>query len=501
VQDERKLPFMRPLTNLLDAYPPVNAVGNHSLSITGITSDSRKVEKGFMFVAVKGVNLNGEDYIQSAVDKGAVAIVVADASNVEIPASEARIDVADTRIAYAKFAAAFYGKQPSYIAAITGTDGKTSTAEFLRQLWELTGHKAASIGTLGVRSDHADNLPDFPNTTPDAGVLAEILSALAEVGVEHVAMEASSHGLDQHRLDGMHVNAAAFTTFGHDHGDYHGTVEAYFDAKKRLFDDFLQPKGLAVLNGDMPIIANLKSELASKDCNVLAFGGEGNNIAIIKQTPTEKGLDVALSFSGETWHGIIPLYGEFQVKNILVAAAMVMDSGVSFSDVTSAFAKLKGVSGRVDLVGTHPEGMPIFTDYAHTPDALEKVLQALRPHTEGLLHVVCGCGGDRDKEKRPLMGKAAAEFADVVVVTDDNPRSESPATIRAEVMAGCPEATEIGDRMDAIAHAIKQLKKGDVLVIAGKGHESEQIIGKQIQHHHDGEAVQKVLASLDGKAA
>ena len=469
--------------------------------IHGITSDSRKVGEGYLFVAVKGVVQNGEDYIASALDKGAVGIVVAASSNVEIPADTVRIEVEDTRIAYATYAAAFYGKQPAYISAITGTDGKTSTAEFLRQLWELTGRKAASIGTLGVKCEHANNLPIFPNTTPDAGVLAEILAALAAADVEHVAMEASSHGLDQHRLDGMDVRSAAFTTFGHDHGDYHGTVEAYFDAKKRLFDDFLKPKSLAVLNGDLEIVANLKSDLTAKDCNVLTFGGQGNDIAILQQTPTEKGLEVSLSFSDKKWQGVIPLYGEFQVKNVLVAAAMAMDSGVSFDTVTTAFAQLKGVSGRVDLVGTHPDGMPIFTDYAHTAGALEKVLQALRPHTKGKLNVVCGCGGDRDKEKRPLMGRAAAEFADVVVVTDDNPRSENPATIRSEVMAGCPNAIEIGDRMTAIDHAIKQLRQGDVLVIAGKGHESEQIIGDKVLHHHDGEAVQQILAEMDGKAA
>ncbi len=492
---------MRPLTNLIHAYEAARITGDSDVAITGITSDSRNVGAGHVFVAVKGVHLNGEDYIAGAVEKGAVAIVVADASNVQIPAGVVILRVADTRIAYAKYAAVFYGKQPAYIAAITGTDGKTSTAEFLRQLWELTGHKAASIGTLGVRCDHTDNLPDFPNTTPDAGVLAEILAALAEAGVEHVAVEASSHGLDQYRLDGMHVSSAAFTTFGRDHGDYHGTVEAYFDAKKRLFDDLLAPKGLAILNGDMESVAALKTELTSKDFNVVTFGGAENDIAILEQKPTEKGLEVALSFSGQNWQGVVPLYGEFQIKNVLVATSMAMDSGASFDDVTAAFAKLKGVSGRVDLVGTHPEGMPIFTDYAHTASALEKVLQALRPHTENKLHVVCGCGGDRDKEKRPVMGKAAADYADVVIITDDNPRSEDPATIRAEVMAGCPGATEIGDRTAAIDHAIRGLQKGDVLVIAGKGHESEQIIGDTVLHHHDGEVAQKVLATLNGKAA
>lgn len=461
----------------------------------GVTSDSRKVEAGYVFAAIPGVAQNGERFISDAVEKGAIAVLCRKDWQGELPAQVQRIAVENPRLALAQLAAVYFAPMPRHIMAITGTDGKTSTAEFCRQLLEGAGHKAASLGTLGLTSAHYA-AESFGNTTPDPVILHQHLHDLAHAGVQHVAMEASSHGLHQYRLDGIVPEAVAFTTFGSDHADYHPTPEDYFNAKARLFRELAPAGAIAVLNADDARIMTLAPECTAKGLKIMTFGKKGKECTVRKAIPTAQGIAATINVMGSEWSGIVPLYGAFQLMNVLTAAACVWPHLGQAERFFSLLPTLTGVRGRLEKVAEIPQGAPVFVDYAHTAQALEKILHSLRPHTAGKLVVVFGCGGDRDRTKRPQMGRVAAQLADAVVVTDDNPRSEVPSVIRAEILAACPGAAEIGDREEAIRYALCHLQAGDVLVVAGKGHETTQIIGDKIQHFNDAEIIRNCIMEI-----
>ena len=467
--------------------------GTQDPEILGITADSRKVEPGFLFAALAGVRADGAKYAEAAVTRGAVAILAsldADLGAVAVPVLRA----ADPRRALALVAARFHGRQPEIIVAVTGTSGKTSVAAFARQIWAHLGLAAASIGTIGiVRPDGATY---GSLTTPDPVDLARDLASLAAEGVGHVALEASSHGLDQHRLDGVRIAAGAFTNLSRDHLDYHPTVEHYFDAKMRLFEDLVPEGHPVVVEMDTPDGVRAAARAAAAGRRVFGVGRDGDGLRLVAVEADAGRQVLTIEAEGVTHVVRLPLLGTFQVSNALVAAGLAIVTGTPVEAALAALEHLKGAPGRLDLVGATPLGAPVFVDYAHKPDALEKVLQALRPYTEGRLVVVFGCGGDRDPGKRPIMGEIASRLADTVIVTDDNPRSEEPATIRAAILAAAPDAIEIGERGRAIREAVRMLMGGDVLVVAGKGHETGQIVGKTTLPFSDHEAVAAALQDL-----
>jgi UDP-N-acetylmuramoyl-L-alanyl-D-glutamate--2,6-diaminopimelate ligase len=488
---------MRLLTELLAALPDAPKLERDiaSLYISSITSDSRQVKKDSLYVALKGVHADGSKFIDDAAAKGAAVIVAAhDAIVPALPAHVLLIQVETPRLALAKMAAAFVGKQPKFIAAITGTDGKTSTAFFTRQLWEKLDLKAASLGTLGLIGDGGKALSDGTHTTPDPVVLHQSLGSLSEEGYTHVAMEASSHGLDQYRLDGVEVSAAAFTNFTRDHLDYHGTLDNYFAAKARLFHDVIRPQGTVIINIEDERVGDLVKIATKRGCQIIEYGEEARHLRILNIEPLPRGQRVSLMVWGKAHEFITPIVGSFQVYNMLAAAGLVIASGYDITKVMSLLPTLVGVRGRLEHVGNH-HGAAIYIDYAHTPTALANVLETLRPHTQNKLHVVFGCGGDRDKGKRPEMGSTAVALADCVIVTDDNPRTENPDIIRSEIMAACKGALEIGDRKAAIAKAMEKLQAGDVLLVAGKGHETVQIIGDAHIPFDDAEVIREGMAS------
>ena len=397
------------------------------------------------------------------------------------------------RQALAYLAARFYAAQPEIVAAVTGTNGKTSVAAFLRQIWTASGFEAASLGTVGIVTSERETA--LAHTTPDPVTLHKYLAALAADGVTHLAIEASSHGLDQHRLDGVRFSAGAFTNITRDHLDYHPTFEDYFQAKLRLFRELLPPGAPAVIDADSPGAEQVIEASQNRKLNVFTVGQSGH--AITLNSTAREGFKQRLSvtFESRDFSVALPLAGAFQVSNALVAAGMALALGASAETVFSALGAIRGAKGRLEYIGETALGAPVFVDYAHTPDALVKALQALRPYASGRLHVVFGCGGDRDTGKRPEMGRAAIAHADDVYVTDDNPRSEEPAMIRRAIMAAAPGAIEIAGRADAIAMATGNLKRGDVLLVAGKGHETGQIVGKTVIPHSDHEAVASALAA------
>lgn len=464
-------------------------------TIKSITTDSRKVTPGSLFIAMPGVNADGAKYIPEAIRESASAVLVSADADVNAPITLVRVQ--DMRAAASAIAAAFYDKQPEFAFAITGTDGKTSTADFVRQLAQLSGLDAASIGTLGLLSEHQQLNKAFPanNTSPEPILLHQTLQSLTESGVKVVAIETSSHGLDQKRGDGVKFAAGAFTNLTRDHLDYHKTVDAYFDAKARLFAEVLPQGAVAVLNADDAKFADLKKICGARQLNIVSFGTSAQaDYRVISVTPHAHGLDAVIVLHGKEHTLSLPLYGAFQLSNMLAAIGLLSATKLSEASLIALLPKLKGVPGRLEKIAD-ANGAPIFIDYAHTPAALENILRTLRPHTANKLHVVFGCGGDRDAGKRPEMGAAAAKFADVVVVTDDNPRSEDPATIRAAIMAQAPGATEIPDRDAAIRFAIQQLQAGDVLVIAGKGHETTQTIGSKVIPFNDADHIRKAVAA------
>jgi UDP-N-acetylmuramoyl-L-alanyl-D-glutamate--2,6-diaminopimelate ligase len=463
-----------------------------SVAVTGVTADSRKAKPGFLFVAIPGTKADGAQFAKQAIANGAVAV----ASEQKIEGlGAAFIQVKNARRALALAAAHFYPRQPQTIAAVTGTSGKTSVAAFTRQIWESLGLPAASIGTVGVVSPKGETYGSL--TTPDPVELHRTLDELAGEGVTHLALEASSHGLDQHRLDGVRIAAGAFTNLSRDHMDYHPTIDDYLAAKMRLFGDLVADGGTAVIDVDDCYAGQVVETAKKRGLKIMTVGEKGDGIKLVSGAIDGFAQVVTLAHGGETYKVKLPLVGGFQVQNAAVAAGLAIATGAAPAPVFAALEKLVGAKGRLDLAGTH-NGAPIFIDYAHKPDALAKALQALRPYASGKLIVVFGAGGDRDTGKRPIMGRIAQENADSVIVTDDNPRSENPAAIRAAILAEAPGAVEIGDRAQAIRAGIAALKSGDVLLIAGKGHEVGQIVGDKVLPFSDHDAV---AAALQGKVA
>lgn len=464
--------------------------------ITGIAADSRDVRPGYLFVAVKGGADDGARYIADAVAAGAAALLThrqADISSFDLPVGR----LTDPRQALARIASRYYPRQPSVIAAVTGTAGKTSVTAFLRQIWQRSGVAAASIGTTGVVSPTGEEYGNL--TTPDPVALHRLLDRLAGEGVDHAAMEASSHGLDQFRLDSVRLTAGAFTNLGRDHMDYHPTVAHYFAAKMRLFTELL-PKGApAVIFADDAWSDRAAETARESDLDVLTVGRKGQFLAL-KRVEHERFRQIAeIQHHSERFRIEFPLAGDFQIANALVAAGLAVATGADPRQAIEALPHISGAPGRLDLVGHTPEGAPCYVDYAHKPDALEHVLTSLRPFTTGKLVCVFGCGGDRDPGKRPIMGEIATRLADRVIVTDDNPRSEDPAAIRQAILEAAPGAEEIGDRRQAIETAVALLGRGDCLVVAGKGHETGQTTGTRTVPFSDHAVLREAIA--DGVGA
>ena len=449
--------------------------------ISGVTADSRKVRPGFLFVALPGSRADGRSFIPAALDAGAAAVLAPDdVSGLPAPV----VHASDLRRAYALAAKAFYGAQPKTCVAVTGTNGKTSVAVFCRQIFERLGHKSASMGTLGVRAGDEQLTPPGL-TTPDAADVSRLLAELARKGVTHLALEASSHGVDQRRLDGVEITAAGFTNLTQDHLDYHGTMGAFRAAKLRLFESLLPRGRMAVLNADSDAYGPFAAAAVTSGQTVFSVGEAGQGLKLLERQLVPEGQRLKLQTDGRSHDVRLPLAGDFQASNALVAAGLCIGAGEAAEAVLAAVEHIEGAPGRLQRVGSGARGGEAYVDYAHTPDGLETVLKALRPHARGRLIVVFGAGGDRDRGKRPLMGQAAASLADVAIVTDDNPRSEEPAAIRAAILAAAPGATEIGDRREAIRAASAMIQEGDVLVVAGKGHEQGQTVGATVHPFDD----------------
>jgi len=464
--------------------------------ILGIAADSRAVKPGWLFAALPGTKADGRAFIADAVARGAVAVLGPD--DLTLSAPVAFIPSANPYRDFALIASRFHAGQPRTIAAVTGTNGKTSVASFARQIWTKLGYKAASLGTLGLVAPHVERPGSL--TTPDPVALHQDLSALAAAGVDHLAMEASSHGLAQHRLDGVHVTAAAFTNLTRDHLDYHGTMDAYFAAKKRLFVDVMTPGGTAVLNADTPQFDALRSLCRAAGHRIVSYGRHGEDLRLENLIREPHGQRLQLVAFGQRTEIAIPLVAEFQAMNALAALGLVAADKRDIAGALAALGSLEGVPGRLQRAALRRNGAAVYVDYAHTPDALETVLKALRPHTTRRLLVVFGCGGNRDAGKRPQMGAIAARLADRVIVTDDNPRNEDPAAIRQQILAAAPGAREIGDRRAAIFAAVAELADGDLLVIAGKGHERGQIVGAVVHPFDDLVVAREAVAAADGAA-
>jgi UDP-N-acetylmuramoyl-L-alanyl-D-glutamate--2,6-diaminopimelate ligase len=474
------------------------AGGGQQVEITGLTADSRDVRPGMLFAALAGSKADGRAFIADALQRGAVA-VLADPSLAGAELGVPLILDPDPRRQLALIAARFHGRQPRRTAAVTGTSGKTSVASFTRALWEHLGLPAASLGTLGLIAPNGRFSTGL--TTPDPSRLHALLAELAADGVDHLVMEASSHGLDQRRLDGVHLVAAAFTNLSRDHFDYHGSFEGYLAAKRRLFSKLLPPEGTAVLNADRPEFATLAAVCRDRGIVVLDYGKQAQRLRLLERRPGAEGQVINFAVDGRRHVLETRLVGAFQAENLLAALGLVIGSGGDAETAAGLLDRLDGAPGRMQRIGTHPTGAPVFVDYAHKPDALAQVLDALRPHAKKRLVVVFGCGGDRDPGKRPVMGEIAAARADLVYVTDDNPRSENPTAIRRAILEACPGAVEIGDRRAAIRAAIGELRAGDVLVVAGKGHESGQIVGDRVLPFDDALEAREALAELKGAVA
>ncbi|CDX13250.1 UDP-N-acetylmuramoyl-L-alanyl-D-glutamate:meso-diaminopimelate ligase [Mesorhizobium sp. ORS 3324] len=469
---------------------PVEGKVPPDLEVTGISSDSRQVGPGVVFFALAGSKADGAAYAADAAARGAAAIVAGRANTISgLPIPVLAVD--DPRLALALSAARFFGKQPETMVAVTGTSGKTSVAAFTRQIWEHAGFAAASIGTTGVVAPGRNDYGSL--TTPDPVALHKLLKELADAGVTHASMEASSHGLDQRRLDGVRLAAGGFTNLGRDHMDYHPTVEDYHRAKLRLFDTLL-PKGApAIIFADDPWSAPTIKAARAAGLSVRTVGRHGDFLTLKRVEHERRRQRAEVEADGVLYEIDLPLAGDFQIANALVSAGLAISTGISVGKALAALEKLKGAPGRLDLVGTTAAGAPVYVDYAHKPDALENVLTSVRPFTTGRVVVVFGCGGDRDRGKRPIMGEIATRLADIVIVTDDNPRTEVPESIRAAILAAAPGAIEIGDRRKAIHEAVAMLHAGDTLIVAGKGHEEGQTIGSETFHFSDHEEVREAL--------
>jgi len=443
--------------------------------VTGFAIDHRKVAPGNIFGAFRGARMNGEDFIPAAIAAGAVAIVAAPGATVE-----GAVHIADDepRRLFAQLAARYFAPFPETVVAVTGTNGKTSTVELTRQIWRMLGHSAASIGTLGVTTS-VDQV-STGLTSPDIVTFLSNMAGLAKEGVSHVAYEASSHGLAQYRSEGLPVQAGAFTNLSRDHLDYHGTMELYFTAKMRLFDEVVASGGTAVVWADDEHSGAAIEHALLRGLTLVTVGEKGETLRLVDRTPTQLGQVLTIEAEGATHKMQLPLIGAYQAANALTAAGLVLASGAALKDILGLLARVQPVRGRLERAVITRAGAPVYVDYAHTPDGLRAAIEALRPHTRGRLVTLFGAGGDRDAGKRPLMGQVADELSDIVIVTDDNPRGEDPGVIRSAIMAGAPSAREIGGRRVAIAAAIAQAGPEDIVLLAGKGHEQGQIIGDRV---------------------
>ena len=487
------------LRSLLDPGMRIDGVSTDDPEILALTADSREVQPGTLFAALAGSSLDGRKFVDDAVSKGAVA-VLSDPSIADRQIGVPLVLDPNPRRRLALMAARFFERQPRHVVAVTGTSGKTSVASLARQIWSGLGHPSASLGTLGLQSDVMTI--DGGLTTPDSVRLHGLLEQLAARGVQHLAVEASSHGLDQNRLDGVRFEAAAFTNLSRDHLDYHATLEDYLAAKARLFGELLPTGGTAILNADIAEFAHLKSICDARGLRVVDYGRKAGALRLIEQESGLDGQTLRIAFDGAEHEVRVRLVGNFQAANLLTAVGLILAGGSSEIDaILEAAADVQGVPGRLEPVGHHPKGAPIFVDYAHKPDALDKVLATVRPHVRGRLMVVFGCGGDRDPGKRPVMGKIAVERADRVFITDDNPRSEEPAAIRRDILDAAPGAIEVADRAEAIHLAVRKLDVGDVLIIAGKGHETGQIVGSKVLPFDDAAVARAALAEKAGEGS
>jgi len=483
----------------------LTASDGRDVRVTGLSVDSRNVKAGHLFAALPGTKFHGGEFIQFALRMGAGSILTdragADIAKVELSAApDVPVVLAeDPRQTLAYASALWFGAQPEVMVAATGTNGKTSVATFTRQIWELMGIAAANLGTTGVEG--AFKAP-LAHTTPEPITLHRLLAEMAGAGVTHAAMEASSHGLAQRRLDGVQLAAAAFTNFTQDHLDYHASFEEYFDAKVGLFSRVLSEDGTAVINIDDPKGETVVEIARARGQRVITVGRSRTaDLLILGQRYDPTGQELLFEWEGTSRQVRLALVGGFQAENVLAAAGLVIGTGSDASEVFDTLQELQTVTGRMQLAATRENGAPVYVDYSHTPDAVATALHALRPHVMGRLIVVLGAGGDRDTSKRVLMGQAAAENADVVFVTDDNPRSEDPSAIRAMVMSGCPQANEVGDRAEAILRGVDALGPGDALLIAGKGHETGQVVGDDVLPFNDVEQASVAVAALEGRQA
>lgn len=466
----------------------------YDVDIKGITADSRKVDKDFLFVALPGLKFNGADFIDDAINAGATAILCIEEAKT-LNTDVIWIILENPAQAFPRYVARFFENQPANIAAVTGTNGKTSVAFFTQQIWQHMGLKSASVGTLGI---HADGYKKETGlTTPDPVVIHQALKELSDLDVSHVVFEASSHGLDQYRLEGVDISAAAFTNLTHDHLDYHETVEEYFNAKKRLFSELLPPKKTAVLNIDSELVKDVRQICEERGHRIITVGRDDGDIRLLDQRSSSSGQEITVSYQSEIYDISLPLVGKFQATNALMALGLVIGCGGDVKKAFNALAYLRPVRGRMEQAGRHPNGGRIYVDYAHTPDALETVLKSLRPHVRGNLSVVFGCGGDRDRAKRKVMGEIAEKLSDHTYVTDDNPRSEFPIDIRREIMKGCPNGIDAGERAGAIRRAVLEMEAGDILLVAGKGHEQGQTIGDKIYEFDDVTVVRSAIVAAE----
>lgn len=467
--------------------------GGPDVEIAGLTLDSRAVKPGFLFAALPGLTVHGRDFIPQAIEAGAVAVLTEAGVTVD---GALAIHDADPVRRFAEFAARFYPRQPDVIAAVTGTNGKSSTVEFLRQIWRRAGIDGASLGTLGVA--RGKGWIETGYTTPDAAAVHRALDQLATDGCTHLAMEASSHGLKQKRMDAVKVTLSGFTNLTQDHLDYHPDFADYFASKMKLFLKLAEDGSPAIINVDSDWGGEVAQKSAARGLDVIQVGWSGRDWRIRELTPKPASQIATLEIGGRTHKIELPLVGEFQVANAVGAAAMATRSGVDLDAALAGISELEGVPGRLELAARTPAGAPVLVDFAHTPDGLDKLIRAARPHTRGRIFIVFGCGGDRDPTKRRPMGEIAVKLADRVIVTDDNPRSEDPATIRAAVMQGAIGAMEIGDRAQAIRAALEAMTGDDTLLIAGKGHETGQKIGDVIHPFDDREEARKAVAGMGG---
>ncbi len=459
----------------LSTLAPHN-IGEHTdATVTGFAIDHRKVAPGTIFGAFQGAKFNGEDFIEAAVASGAIAVIARLEADVQ---GTVHIASEEPRRMFAQLAARFFTPVPKITAAVTGTNGKTSCAEMTRQLWHMDGNAAASIGTLGITTAHDQNYTGL--TTPDIVTFLSNMTGLAREGVTHAIFEASSHGLSQYRTEGLPVHAAAFTNLSRDHLDYHGDMDSYFDAKMRLFREIVEHDGSAVVWTDDAWSDKVIAIVKARGLKLLTVGEAGETIRLLSRTPTQLGQVLMIEHAGQTRRITLPLIGAYQAANALTSAGLVLATGGRADDVFDHIGRLQPVRGRLERAVISTSGAPVYVDYAHTPDALKSAIEALRPHVKGRLITLFGAGGDRDKGKRPEMGKIACEMSDLVIVTDDNPRSEDPAAIRAEIMAAVKNGEEIADRRTAIGHAISLGESDDIILLAGKGHEQGQIVGDRV---------------------